>query len=100
MKYLSHQNLSRAKKSSRYLISFVKELVAGSEEVEGKEDTAFFLQLVIKFWTIMNVKSEGADIKHMNPSKKFSGIQMTRGLTFFKSLEQWQRIWLVNKASG
>ena len=39
----------------------------GMEEVEGKEDTAFFLQLVIKFWTIMNVKSEGADIKHMNP---------------------------------
>ena len=39
----------------------------GMKEVEGKEDTAFFLSLVIKFWTIMNVKSEGADIRHNNP---------------------------------
>ena len=39
----------------------------GMKEVEGREDTAFFLSLVIKFWTIMNVKSEGADIRHNNP---------------------------------
>ena len=39
----------------------------GMKDVEGKEDTAFFLKLVIDFWTIMNVKSQGADIKHNNP---------------------------------
>ena len=39
----------------------------GMKDVKGREETAFFIKLVIKFWTIMNVKSEGADIRHNNP---------------------------------
>ena len=35
--------------------------------VEGKEDTASFIYMVVTFFRIVNVKSKGADIRHNNP---------------------------------
>ena len=35
--------------------------------VEGKEDTASFINMVVTFFRIVNVKSKGADIRHNNP---------------------------------
>ena len=35
--------------------------------VEGKEDTASFINMDVTFFRIVNVKSKGADIRHNNP---------------------------------
>ena len=35
--------------------------------VEGREDTAAFIMLVVTFWKIVNVKGLDADIRHHDP---------------------------------
>ena len=39
----------------------------GMSNVEGREDTATFIKLVVQFWKIVNVKGLGADIRHNDP---------------------------------
>ena len=39
----------------------------GMSTVEGKEGTAAFIMLVIRFWKIIDVKGVGADIRHNDP---------------------------------
>ena len=38
--------------------------------IEGREDTAEFIRIVVNFWKIMNIKGTGADIRHNDPREK------------------------------